>query len=116
MTRHRITAAAIAGLLTFVTACGSNAPAGRAYELRLRTEDSGDTYAYIAEDELDLRVGDEVTFQMRNTGALPHDLQVVDPSGAAIGTAPAVASRRGFSNPTGTVTTACTSSVEVLVR
>jgi plastocyanin len=76
-----------------VSACGADSSGPtRAYELSLRTDDSSEEYAYIAEGDVDIRVGDEVTFQMRNTGSLPHDLQVVDPEGSAIATAPAVAS------------------------
>ena len=76
-----------------LSACGSNSVSAptRAYELRLRAEDSEPDYLYVAEDAVDLRVGDEVTFRMRNTGTLPHDLNVVDPSGASIATAAAVA-------------------------
>ncbi len=76
-----------------LTSCGGDDGGGatRAYDVRLRTDDSTEEYAYIAEDDVDLRVGDEVTFRMRNTGSLNHDLQVVDPDGAAIATAPAVA-------------------------
>jgi plastocyanin len=67
--------------------CGADGAAEpvRTYTLRLRTDDSGPEYEYIAEDELDLRVGDEVTFEFDNTGSLPHDVQVVDPSGAQVG-------------------------------
>lgn len=76
-----------------LAACGSNGGGPtRSYELTLRTDDSSEEYAYIAESAVDIRVGDEVTFRVRNTGSLPHDLQVVDPDGDAIATAPAVAS------------------------
>ncbi len=84
---------ALIGVVIGLSACGSDgdAEAVRSYELRLRTDDSTDEYAYIAEDSFDLRVGDEVTFQMQNTGSLNHDLQIVDPAGQAVATAPAVA-------------------------
>lgn len=67
--------------------CGADGAAEpvRTYTLRLRTDDSGAEYEYIAVDPLDLRVGDEVTFEFDNTGSLPHDVQVVDPSGAQVG-------------------------------
>lgn len=73
------------------TACGGNSSAEplRSYTLHLRTDDSGDEYDFVAEDEIDLRVGDEVTFELDNTGTLTHDLQIVDPSGQSLGTAPA---------------------------
>lgn len=83
----------IATALLTLAACGggSDDPVGRAYELRLRTDDSSEEYAYIAVDEPAIQVGDEVTFVMENTGSLAHDLQVVAPDGNAIGVAAAVA-------------------------
>jgi plastocyanin len=70
-----------------LAACGSDGVAEpvRSYTLRLRADDSQQEYLYIAEDPIDLRVGDEVTFEFDNTGSLAHDLQVVDPDGDAIG-------------------------------
>jgi plastocyanin len=61
----------------------------RSYTVGLRTDDSADRYRYVAEDPVDLRVGDEVTFEVVNTGTLIHDLRVVAPDGTPIGAAPA---------------------------
>lgn len=82
-----------------VTGCGSNGDATpvRSYTLHIRTDDASDKYAYIAEDPFDLRVGDEVTFEMSNTGTLIHDLQIVGPDGIAVATAPPVASGAALS-------------------
>jgi plastocyanin len=71
-----------------LTACAANSGAEptRSYTVRLRAEDSQQEYLFIAQDPVDdLRVGDEVTFDFDNTGALPHDVQVVDPDGDQIG-------------------------------
>lgn len=70
-----------------LAACGSDGAAEpvRSYSLHLSADDSNPEYAYIAEDPIDLRVGDEVTFEFDNTGSLAHDVQVVDPEGNAIG-------------------------------
>jgi uncharacterized cupredoxin-like copper-binding protein len=77
-----------------LSGCGTDGDAAaapeREYTLRLRAEDSGDRYTYVAEDPLDLRAGDRVTFEMRNDGALIHDLVVVHPDGSALATGPAV--------------------------
>lgn len=76
-----------------VTACGSDGAAGsveeptREYSVRLRAEDDEVTYTYIAEDALDLRVGDRVTFEMENAGTLAHDLAVIDADGNAVAVA-----------------------------
>lgn len=80
------------GAVTF-TACGGDGAAAptREYTIHLRAEEQGDTYKYIAEDPLDLRVGDRVTIEMRNAGALAHDLQVVHPDGQPIATGAATA-------------------------
>jgi plastocyanin len=77
-----------------IAGCGSNGDPTpvRSYTLHIRTDDASDKYAYIAEDPVDLRVGDEVTFEMSNTGTLIHDLQIVGPDGIAVATAPPVAS------------------------
>lgn len=82
----------LTGLMT-LTACASDGEAEpvRTYSLRLRAEDSQDDYSYVAVDPVDLRVGDEVTFEFDNTGSLPHDLQVVDPDGAEIALSPVAA-------------------------
>lgn len=70
-----------------LAACGADGAAEpvRTYTLRLRADDSAQEYLYIAEDPIDLRVGDEVTFDFDNTGNLPHDLQVVAPDGDVMG-------------------------------
>lgn len=80
----------LVGLLTFVSAaCGGDGSGAtealRTYTLSLRADDSGEEYLYIANDPIDLQVGDEVTFEFDNTGGLPHDLQVVAPDGEQIG-------------------------------
>lgn len=90
MTTHRFTRLLIGfaiGALP-LTACAPNSGAEptRSYTVRLRAEDSQQEYLFIAQDPVnDLRVGDEVTFHFDNTGALPHDVQVVDPDGDQIG-------------------------------
>lgn len=78
---------AVALVLPLAAACASDGEAEplRSYTLRVRADDSQQEYVYIAEDTVDLRVGDEVTFEFDNTGSLPHDLQVVDPDGVEIG-------------------------------
>ncbi len=87
-----LTTALVAALL--VTACGGDGIASseptREYALRLRAEEQGDRYTYIAEDPVDVRAGDRVTFEMDNAGLLIHDLVVVAQDGSAIATAPAV--------------------------
>lgn len=78
--------------LLVATACGGDegAEPTRSYTLQLHMEDSADEYRYVADEAVDVRVGDEVTFEVRNDGVLPHDLQVQHPSGDAMATAPAV--------------------------
>jgi uncharacterized cupredoxin-like copper-binding protein len=88
----RIVAAALALVLS-AAACGGDGEAEpvRSYDVALRMEDGQDRYRYVAEGEVpDIRTGDEVTFEVRNAGALAHDLQVVAPNGDVIGTAAAV--------------------------
>jgi plastocyanin len=83
----RPTTLVVAALLLFgAVACGGDSGSEpiRSYTLGLEVDDSGDRYRYVATDPVDIRVGDEVTFALDNTGALVHDLQVVDPSGATI--------------------------------
>ena len=84
-------AAALAATLGAV-ACGDDAGSEpiRSYSLGLEADDSGERYRYVASDTVDVLVGDEVTFVFDNTGALPHDLQIVDPNGDTIVTAPPV--------------------------
>ncbi|MDJ0769083.1 MAG: hypothetical protein QNJ12_09825 [Ilumatobacter sp.] len=88
--RRRRVLAACAALLA--AACGGNTTSEptRSYELPLRVDDSTDEYMYIAEDVIDLRAGDEVTFVMRNTGTLDHDLRVLDEDGRTVAAADAV--------------------------
>ena len=78
---------ALAAGVSVLAACGSDGAAEpvRSYTLHLRAEDDEAEYVYIAEDPVDLRVGDEVTFEFDNAGTLPHDLQVVAPNGEAVG-------------------------------
>lgn len=85
--RTHLLAALVTALIVPLAACGADGEAEplRSYTLRLRADDSADEYLYIAEDPVDLRVGDEVTFEFDNTGSLAHDLQVVDPDGDEIG-------------------------------
>lgn len=89
---HRLLTALIAALTT-ITACGADGDAAptREYTLHLRADEQGEDYVFVAEDPLDLRVGDRVTFEMRNDGQLLHDLQVQHPDGSVIGTGPAIA-------------------------
>ncbi len=77
-------------VILLAAACGGNGPAEpvRAYTINMHTDDSMDEYDYIADDPIDVRVGDEVTFDVAITGTLIHDLQIVDPQGRAIGAAP----------------------------
>jgi len=73
-------------LLLMVAACGADtAEPNRAYSISLGVEDDSQRYRYVASDEVDIRVGDEVTFELENTGSLIHDLQVVDPDGNRVG-------------------------------
>ncbi len=78
---------AAAILLLVAAACGSNSGAEpeRSYAIGLEVEDDSDRYRYVATDAVDIRVGDEVTFELVNTGGLIHDLQVVDPEGNRVG-------------------------------
>ena len=80
--------------MALLSACGDD-DAGpdveRSYDVELRVDDSGEEYKFVAVDDVpDFRVGDEVTFIVDNTGALPHDLQVQAPDGDIVGVAPAV--------------------------
>lgn len=87
MTTRSLRVALLTALVPLAAACGADGDAEpvRSYTVHLRADDSADEYLYIAEDPIDLRVGDEVTFEFDNTGSLPHDLQVVDPAGDEIG-------------------------------
>ena len=84
---RRIATLAIAALTVFgAVSCGGDTDSGpaRSYTIGLEVDDSGERYRYVATDEVDIQVGDEVTFELLNTGALPHDLQIVDPDGTVI--------------------------------
>jgi plastocyanin len=85
---------ALAAALLPLAACADNGAAEpvRSYTLRLSADDSQEEYTYIADDPVDIRVGDEVTFEFNNTGELIHDLQVMDPEGDEIGLAEPVGS------------------------
>ena len=76
-----------------LTACGSDTGSepSRQYTFHIEAVENGDQYDYVAKDPIDLRVGDRVTFEMVNNGALIHDLVVVHPDGQTIATAAAVA-------------------------
>lgn len=90
--RVAIAFVALSGLGVTAVGCGGDDGAPeRSYTLRLRAEDDQPEYMYIAEDPIDIRVGDEVTFELENVGTLPHDLRIVDPDGVAIASAPPVA-------------------------
>lgn len=88
-------AAAIAAA-SLLAACGADDGGSatepiRAYTVELRAIEQGETYSYVSVGEVDLRVGDEVTFEMDNAGALIHDLVVIAPEGDAIASADPVA-------------------------
>lgn len=82
--------------MALVAGCAgsSNTPdtpeAMRSYTIDLTTDDSADEYRYITLDPIDIQVGDEVTFSMVNTGSLPHDLNIIEPSGNQVAGADAV--------------------------
>lgn len=80
-------------LLVVAASCGGDDPSEptRAYTIGLEVDDSGERYRYVAVDPVDIRVGDEVTFELVNTGALVHDLRVVAPDGSPIAAATPVA-------------------------
>ena len=80
-------------IATAASSCGGDAEpeVTRSYVLPLRVDDSEDRYRYVADGSVDVLAGDEVTFELDNTGTLIHDLQVVDPSGNAIASAPPTA-------------------------
>ena len=70
--------------------CAGDSGPTRAYTLHLRAEDNADIYKFVAEDPIDIRAGDTVTFEMRNDGRLPHDLRVTDDRSSTLGFAAAV--------------------------
>ena len=82
-------------VMAISTGCGDDTGAGssdpaRQYSVDLRAEERGDEYAFVAEQALDLQVGDRVSFEVRNAGALAHDMQVLAPDGTVIATGAAV--------------------------
>lgn len=74
-------------LFAVALSCGADGEieAQRSYEIDLTVTDDEERYRYVTTDEVDVRVGDEVTFVMDNTGSLIHDLNVTDPDGTTIG-------------------------------
>lgn len=81
-----IAGAIVASVLVVTgSGCGGNGDAPtRSYALTLQVDDSQDEYRYVAVDPVDIRVGDEVTFELDNTGIFVHDVQVVGPDGNMI--------------------------------
>ena len=54
----------------------------RSYTIRVEISDDTDgAYRYLALDPVDIRVGDEVTFEMTNTGRLGHDMNIFGRAG-----------------------------------
>ena len=75
----------LAACLLVASGCGADGDEPtRAYTLGLQVDDSQDEYRYVATDPVDIRVGDEVTFALDNTGTFVHDVQVVGPDGNMI--------------------------------
>ncbi len=96
--RTAIVVATLSIVALSISACGSDSSpeAVRAYTLHLRAEDADPShYRYVAEDALDIQVGDRVTIQVSNVGALPHDLEVRQPDGQVVATAPVAAAAGG---------------------
>ena len=76
----------LAVLIAFaaLSACGGDAVAEpvRSYTLRIEiADDTPGAYRYLALDPVDIKVGDEVTFEMTNTGSLGHDMNVFGAAG-----------------------------------
>lgn len=94
---RRVAALAVTGSAALAggvgTACGSDAEAepARTSTLVLEAYEDGETYGYRAVGDVDLRVGDRVTIDLRNVGALIHDLAVIHPDGSTIATLAAIA-------------------------
>lgn len=87
-TRRR-PAAAVAALLCLAPACGGGGDGDvaeplRSYAIPLTVDDSGEEYDFLTDSTVDIRVGDEVTFELDNTGGLIHDLHIVDPDGSTV--------------------------------
>lgn len=64
--------------------CGGDAIAEplRTYTLDVEiADDEPGAYRYVALEPVDIRVGDEVTFVMDNTGSLAHDMHVYGADG-----------------------------------
>jgi uncharacterized cupredoxin-like copper-binding protein len=94
--RRRAGFAAITGAAATAvaaTACGADTGAEPTRESTLVLEafENGDEYGYRAVGDVDLRAGDRVTIEMRNGGALIHDLVVIHPDGSTAATAPSIA-------------------------
>lgn len=85
--RRLVTVVLVALAVVGTVSCGGEPEPARSYTLGLEVDDSEERYRYVATDSVDIRVGDEVTFVLDNTGSLVHDLQIVDPAGATIATA-----------------------------
>lgn len=86
----RATAVATALAATFATvlatSCGSDAGAEplRESSLVLDAYEDGNDYKYRAIGTVDVRAGDRVTIEVRNTGSLIHDLAVIHPDGSTV--------------------------------
>ena len=82
---RRMTAGATVVMASVIVAgCGGDAIAEplRSYSLAVEiADDEPGAYRYIALDPVDIRVGDEVTFTMDNTGSLAHDMHVYGADG-----------------------------------
>jgi hypothetical protein len=60
----------------------------------MHISDDADEYKYVLDDPADIRVGDEVTFVITNSGHLPHDVQITDASGRQLAVPDPVPLRR----------------------
>jgi plastocyanin len=92
-TTRRFRSAGLVTALLLLTACAADAGAipTREYTARLHMLDNADEYEFVADDPLDLRVGDRVTFAVENRGVLPHDLLITKPDGSRLAYAEPVA-------------------------
>lgn len=74
---------------------GTGSAATREYTLHLRALDSNETstdkYEFVAEEPIDIQVGDRVTFEMLNAGQLAHNFRVTDARSSTLGFADIVA-------------------------
>ncbi len=79
-------------LLLVSFGCGGDASTpAREYTLHLRAEENGEKYDFVAEDPIDIKIGDRVTFDMRNAGQLGHNFRVTDARSSTVGFADVVA-------------------------